>query len=669
MCLRSPLLPFLLTLAVTLPACNGSTDSADTAAPDLTTDKTLVPTDTASPDLTPNTDLKPETTGTADTLDQDIPTPIAPIGHACATDLDCNGGKCLDWIDGGYCTITDCGPDSQCPAGNVCVPLHYYGEEFTACLQGCDMAADCDHDLGHTCNRDATCWPQEGGLVLHPEGLSCILDTQCAADNNAVCYPEYYGDQPTGWLDGYCIIWNCEFAGCPSNLKCVTVNNDSSACMTTCITNKDCRIGYRCDAPGNVCVAGCDTSFDCPQKHICANSYCLESSFACSVTNPAGYCSGKQWCDNGTCKVQPFDCAIDDVMEPNNTMETAAPVTTDRLFDLKICENDEDWYKVTVPAGILTEFKLTFSNAAGNLDMLVFAEDGEFIRSRWINYPYQGLLVADFDVSNEAVTFFSPNQERTYHLQILGANGATNTYGLVTRHYPYQDGPACTDQFAADECTGMPDGIMKLYQFPEPDADDPYGGDAYHFETVSSYKWARRETIMLVRHAIHETMAMYPGTDSLGIIDACQEDGVTPGYNIGQPRHCRTCHDEGGNIDLAYYATDGNNMAKTVCGPDGTNVSADGTQCTEAAKTEHIVDLERQVYLMAKLFDSGRVRAIGIDPFVAEAVWTKANEMHAAGEISDEGWLGMKSKFGLWPTHHNHIHVSLDWWDHIYPEM
>ena len=32
-----------------------------------------------------------------------------------------------------------------------------------------------------------------------------------------------------------------------------------------------------------------------------------------------------------------------------------------------------------------------------------------------------------------------------------------------------------------------------------------------------------------------------------------------------------------------------------------------------------------------------------------------------------EGYLGMQTQFGLWPTHHHHIHLSLDWWEHQLP--
>jgi len=588
-------------------------------------------------------------------------------GAACESDDDCGGGICLDWLPGGYCAVPGCGPDEPCPEGSMCAPLHHDGVEFNACLKLCDMLEDCRFAEGYACDRDATCWPVESGLILHPEGESCILDTQCGADFGAVCYPEYYANQPTGFTDGYCIIWECKQNGCPPGTKCLDVNTSTSACFAECETADDCRPGYFCHATEKVCLAGCESALDCPQKHICLDTYCLESYHACSVSNPAGWCPDNKWCDRGNCTGKQFDCA-DDTTEPNDGENEAVLLESRRTFGLKVCGDDEDWYRVEAPAGMLTEVELVFSNQAGNLDMLVYDEAGEFVRSRWINYPYDGLLISDFDVSNESHTTYSPEKDGEILVKIVGAKGAENNYGMAIRRYPYEDGELCDGPSMTEDCSGIPGGVLKLYQFPEPAPDDPYGGDNYHFETVSGYKWARRELIMLIRQTLYETVEKYPGTDSVGIIDACQEDGVTPGYNIGEPRHCRTCHDEGGNIDLAYFATDGNNYVKTICGPGGTNVTADGMQCTSAAKDEHIVDLERQVFFMARLFDSPRMRAIGIDPVIAPLLGAKADEMYEAGEISAQGRFGIKNYLGLWPTHHHHIHISLKWWGHIYPE-
>jgi len=589
------------------------------------------------------------------------------IGQPCVGDDDCGDGLCLTWLPDGYCTQPACGPSAPCPADAVCAPVHQDGFEGTACLAACDVVGDCRIDDGYACDRDGTCWPGGSGVGLYPLGGPCMLDTECAADFGAVCYPEHYADQLTGFTDGYCIIWECEAgAACPPGSHCLPVNQDSSACFDACDVQEDCREGYYCNAAG-VCVSGCNTALDCPQKHVCVNQVCLEADRACSVMNPAGWCS-QGFCVDGTCAAGGLTCTATEGFEPDDDMASATALEARRTFGLQICPGDEDWYRVVAPPGLLTEVKLVFNDHAGNLDMLVHDAAGAFLRSRWIEYPYEGLLVADFDVSGESVTFYPAAQEREYLIQVVGGAAATaNTYGLIIRRYPYADGADCLEQFAYEECVGLPGGVMKLYQFPQPDPEDDWAGGLYHFETVSGYLWARRELIMLVRDALRATFDAYPGTGSVGVIDASQEDGVTPGYNIGKPRHCRTCHDEGGNIDLAYFAVDGVNQGRTICGPDGANVTADGQQCTDAAAADHIVDLDRQVYLLARLFEHPRTRAIGIDPVIANVVFAHAQGMLDAGEISLEGYLGMQTQFGLWPTHHHHIHLSMDWWEHQIP--
>jgi hypothetical protein len=656
---------FLLSVLVFFSACGADTNSSN-LAPDATVPDTME--DIVGPADVGQTDVSiPDDSRNPETLETRTQPPLVPIGEPCEVDSDCGTGSCLLVLAGGYCTVPGCSLDNPCPEGSICVPIHTEGIKGTVCAKRCDMATDCRVDEGYACDRDMTCWPVDGGLVLHAEGGSCMLDTQCAADNQAVCYPEYYGNQNSGYPDGYCIIWNCKTIGCPVGTACVDVNADSSACFQECSSTADCREGYLCDSKHFVCLAGCFDQTHCPQKHFCVDGYCRESSYACGVTNPAGWCPDGQWCDTGLCTALPVDDSHGDLAEPNDSLETAWSLTNEPLYGLTVGGDEEDWFSIDTEPGLLTEVTLVFNNHAGNLDLLAWRDDGEFIRSRWINYPYQGLLISDFDVSGESVSFYSPDQERTFYLQVIGQDGAANSYGLVVRQYPYEDGLECTGSFPQDDCYGLPAGVMKMYQFPEPDPDDPFGGNNYQFETVSSYKWVRRETIMLIRQTLAETQAAYPYTQPVSIIDACQEDGVTPGYNIGEPRHCRTCHDEGGSIDVAFFATDGNNGTKTICGPDGTNVTADGMQCTTAAAAEHIVDLERQAFFMARLFDHPRVRVIGIDPVIAEVLLEHAAGMHDQGIISDEGWLGLNMQFGLWPTHHHHIHVSLEWWDHIYP--
>jgi hypothetical protein len=183
----------------------------------------------------------------------------------------------------------------------------------------------------------------------------------------------------------------------------------------------------------------------------------------------------------------------------------------------------------------------------------------------------------------------------------------------------------------------------------------------YLLESYSNYRWLRRELIMLVRAAIHEVQLAFPGSTPLGLLDMADRDAVTPGFDVGTPRHPESTHDQGGNIDIAYYQTDGDSSGAIVCGPNGSD--SDGYYCTSVA--HHVVDLPRTVYFMAMLNRSPRVRVIGVDKLLAPLLVAETDRQRAAGTLTNE--LAQRVIANLaygdgWPFHHHHMHVSLRWW-------
>ena len=94
-------------------------------------------------------------------------------------------------------------------------------------------------------------------------------------------------------------------------------------------------------------------------------------------------------------------------------------------------------------------------------------------------------------------------------------------------------------------------------QFPFPDPVDQWVEEGYRFDSLSNYRWARRELVLLIRYAIGETQLKFPGTRPLGLGDMSQRDGLTPGFDLGQPRHPESAHDQGASIDQLAQAADG----------------------------------------------------------------------------------------------------------------
>ncbi|MBI5502805.1 MAG: hypothetical protein HY907_21350 [Deltaproteobacteria bacterium] len=228
----------------------------------------------------------------------------------------------------------------------------------------------------------------------------------------------------------------------------------------------------------------------------------------------------------------------------------------------------------------------------------------------------------------------------------------------------WTDGRSCAAA-GFDDCEGRRGEELALHPFPPADASDPYVGARYEFDAEGRYLYARREVIMAVRHALHGTNEVFPFDAPLGILDASQADGMTPGTDAGDPRHPASSHSQGGNIDLAYFQTSPDNRSRIVCG-DG-SVHEDG-YCSDEAATLHTVDLRREAYFLAMLadFDDGnRLRVIGVDKVLAPPLAEELDRLAADGLITEKLRDRTKGRLASgdgWPYHHHHVHVSFHWW-------
>ena len=131
------------------------------------------------------------------------------------------------------------------------------------------------------------------------------------------------------------------------------------------------------------------------------------------------------------------DCT-DAPLEPNNTLATATDTTTDKnaaivldavspkLLQLAICpqgSQDQDWYKVSLPAGtVAMSAEIFYSIEYGDLDVAVQDANG-------------GLVAADGTATNNGCVS-APAQPGTYYVFVAGAqNLAVNNYELRIRAY------------------------------------------------------------------------------------------------------------------------------------------------------------------------------------------------------------------------------------------
>ncbi|MFT6398078.1 MAG: hypothetical protein ACJAYU_002833 [Bradymonadia bacterium] len=132
------------------------------------------------------------------------------VCNGCSDDADCGDGACVNFGDGGVCTI-DCQSNDQCPASTQCfaVPDGANGER-SLCLNSDAAAAG-------VCNPDWIC----GGEVVRDPATACDVCEPCVADSQCV------------------------------SGSCIGIGNDISVCSAECESDTDCAGDARCfDARG-----------------------------------------------------------------------------------------------------------------------------------------------------------------------------------------------------------------------------------------------------------------------------------------------------------------------------------------------------------------------------------------------------------------------------------
>ena len=214
------------------------------------------------------------------------------------------------------------------------------------------------------------------------------------------------------------------------------------------------------------------------------------------------------------------------------------------------------------------------------------------------------------------------------------------------------------------DCTG--DHCGDLVRF-WPEIGPGYQDDFVTGENsvVTSTSYLRRDLMMLVKYAAARVACDAADWKSgngapIGLGDASDVDGNTPGTLYGRPRHPRTTHERGYDIDIAYYqrgATD--NRIRPVC-PTG-----DGMDAFRCVKPPDTLDAKRTALFIGTLFESDRVRIIGVDGNVAKPVRQQIRRLCADGILSKHACERIKLGYETEPTgrswyysHHNHMHVS-----------
>jgi len=314
-----------------------------------------------------------------------------------------------------------------------------------------------------------------------------------------------------------------------------------------------------------------------------------------------------------------------------------------RYEGVRLCDGDEDYYRVDVLAGKWLSVEIFIDGSgsgSSDLDLWEVDEDGEQVWGATTEQP------------RERLAWYNPTEfDQAHYLLVNGYNGAEADYDIEIRRSKFHDALDCDDAYADEDADDESGSCNRIMQFPQANNEE----EGYLVSHWPAYSNLRREVTYLVRYAAAATLAAYPGTKPLGLLDMSEDDGDTPGRMVDQLRHPEGTHVQGNDIDIAYFQTGDDNLGRSVC-PE------DGYFCTSEPD---ILDAERTVYFMSRLAESPYLRVIGVDPMIASALQDAADQMHDDGKINSAArsyfFNGAMAYGEGWPFHQHHMHFSWDW--------
>lgn len=292
-------------------------------------------------------------------------------------------------------------PDDA-PDGEVDYALEVIGRADAACA----IDRDCLGDGLPRC-EDGLCRPAEPGAAL---GGRCGSDADCD-DDAELCY--------TGGAGGHDNICtrtcqgDFDCAGLGAGAFCAAISQNTAICFGGCESDDDCGVFYACRA-GSCEVRGeCRADVDCAEGERCT---------------PAR--TGDRYC---AVPLPPPACGADD-LGPNDRPDEASPLAFDAPFEGALCNRDDDWFALDVPAeagGSTLTVSASF-RAGVDIDVYVFDARGN---------PVGSALSPDMTTETARVSHIAPGRYTVRVDQFDGDRLADTAYTVEARLMP---GEPCT---------------------------------------------------------------------------------------------------------------------------------------------------------------------------------------------------------------------------------
>ncbi len=359
-------------------------------------------------------------------------------GAECATNDDCQLGS---WCKQGLClpraqvSLCPGAQTTECPQGERCNQLTLVCEEDLGC------STDDDCSAGEICNTGSrACQPRctvDTQAEICPAATRCVEEkcVQCGSD--ADCGPGLACDAAGNCSAGTRCYTDRD---CSVPLVCLVQTGACLPRAPSCRSDDNCAANQRCDVPSGRCIAR-DCQPDryepnndetkafgvsagpyrdltlCPGDvdwfsialargdqlgvNVDADPF-SENNFATVVKDASGRnVAGGRFLVSYVAPVpatyfvvistvdpfQPYDVNFlksrgtpcdDDALEPNDSAAQAVLLNTSRQADGRICPQDQDWFRATVPTGA-TNVRASLTNyVAGNglLRLCLFKSDG-----------------------------------------------------------------------------------------------------------------------------------------------------------------------------------------------------------------------------------------------------------------------------------------------------
>jgi len=322
----------------------------------------------------------------------------------------------------------------------------------------------------------------------------------------------------------------------------------------------------------------------------------------------------------------PPPVAVDPGVAPPGAVDGEIPLA-DGDNAIELAGGTRSTFRIDVDPGEHAAVSMWFDDVAG---VTLTAE-------RWDGHTAITLAATNAGAGKRFLSVLDPDARRTYWFRADSPAALVATLRLVRT--PFSDGARCTDDCA------------RLLQLPLP--NDP-AADGYDTDsgTYFRYWFGRRDLVMFVRHAARKRADA--GKSPIYPYDLSQWDGMTPGTDVGAPRH--VSHQRGKDADISIYGTDGRAVWRSFC---TTHATSDGRECS--AGTEMGLDAYESAREFAGWFESGRVTMCFLDRELIGKVAPAAQK--AAGDGMIDPSLAPLYADGKhlqhWPNHDNHIHVRV----------